>query len=86
MCSYIVFRCLVCTCSKGEFKKYNERKWKSEKSAKKIEINIAKGAAIKKSTWKRLVKDKMKNKIEEGWKREMEGKTKSRKIKGQVEN
>ena len=30
-----------------------------------MEINIAKGAAIKKSTWKRLVKDKMKNKIEE---------------------
>ena len=37
--------------------------------------------AIKKSTWKRLVKDKMKNKIEERLKREMEGKTKSRTIK-----
>ena len=34
-----------------------------------------------KSTWKRLVKDKMKNKIVERLKREIEGKTKSRTIK-----
>ena len=49
--------------------------------AKELEINIAKVGAIKKSTWKRLVKYKMKNKIEERLKREMEGKTKSRTIK-----
>ena len=49
--------------------------------AKKLEINKVKVGAIKKSTWKRLVKDKMKNKIEERLKREMEGKTKSRTIK-----
>ena len=36
---------------------------------------------MKKSTWKRLVKYKMKNKIEERLKREMEGKTKLRTIK-----
>ena len=40
--------------------------------AKKLESNTAKVGAIKKSTWKRLVKDKMKNKIEERLKREME--------------
>ena len=45
--------------------------------AKELEINIAKVEAIKKSTWKRLVKYKMKNKIER-LKKEMEGKTKSR--------
>ena len=49
--------------------------------AKELEINIAKVGAIKKSTWKRLVKYKMKNKIEERLKREMEGKTKLRTIK-----
>ena len=49
--------------------------------AKKLEINKAKVGAITKSTWKRLVKDKMKNKIVERLKREMEGKTKSRTIK-----
>ena len=32
--------------------------------AKKLEINIPKEGAIKKSTWKRLVNDKIKNKIE----------------------
>ena len=37
--------------------------------AKKLEINIVKVGAIKTSTWKRLVKDKMKNKIEERLKR-----------------
>ena len=52
--------------------------------AKELEINIAKVkvGAIKKSTWKRLVNYKMKDKIEERLKREMEGKTKSRTIKG----
>ena len=55
--------------------------------AKELEINIAKVGAIKKSTWKRLVKYKMKNKIEQRLKREMEGKTKSRTDKRcQVEN
>ena len=49
--------------------------------AKELEINIAKVWAIKESTWKRLVKHKMKNKIEEILKNEMEGKTKSRTIK-----
>ena len=49
--------------------------------AKELETNIAKVGAMKKSTWKRLVKYKMKNKIEERLKREMEGKTKSRTIK-----
>ena len=49
--------------------------------AKELEINIAKVGTIKKSTWKRLVKYKMKNKIEERLKKEMEGKTKSRTIK-----
>ena len=49
--------------------------------AKELEINIAKVGAIKISTWKRLVKSKMKNKIEERLKEEMEGKTKSRTIK-----
>ena len=49
--------------------------------ARELEINIAKVGAIKKSTWKRLVKYKMKNKTEERLKREMEGKTKSRTIK-----
>ena len=48
---------------------------------KEIEINIAKVGAIKKSTWKRVVKYKMKNEIEERLKRETEGKTKSRTIK-----
>ena len=46
--------------------------------AKELEINIAKVGTIKKSTWKRLVKYKMKNKIEERLKKEMEGKAKSR--------
>ena len=46
--------------------------------AKKLEINVAKVGAIKKSMWKRLVKYKMKNKIEERLKKEMEGKAKSR--------
>ena len=36
---------------------------------------------MKISAWKRLVKYKMKNKIEERLKREIEGKTKSRTIK-----
>ena len=49
--------------------------------AKELEINLAKVGATKKSTWKRLVKYKMKNRIEERLKREMEGKTKSRTIK-----
>ena len=49
--------------------------------AEELEINIAKVGAIKESTWKRLVKYKMKNKIEESLKKEMEGKTKSRTIK-----
>ena len=49
--------------------------------AKELEINIAKVGAIKKSKWKRLVKYKMINKIEERLKKEMEGKTKSRSIK-----
>ena len=45
---------------------------------KKLEINIEKLGAIKESTRKRLVKDKMKNKTEERLKKKMEGKTKSR--------
>ena len=49
--------------------------------AKKLEIDKTKVGAITKSTWKRLVKDKMKNKIIERLKREMESKTKSRTIK-----
>ena len=49
--------------------------------AKELEINIAKVGAMKKSAWKRLVKYKMKTKIEDRLKREMEGKTKSRTIK-----
>ena len=49
--------------------------------AEELEINIAKVGAIKESSWKRLVKYKMKNKIEESLKKEMEGKTKSRTIK-----
>ena len=49
--------------------------------AKELEVNIAKVGAMKISAWKRLVKYKMKNKIEERLKREMEGKTKSRTIK-----
>ena len=49
--------------------------------AKELEINIAKVGAIKKSKWKRLVKYKIINKIEERLKKEMEGKTKSRTIK-----
>ena len=49
--------------------------------AKELEINIAKVGAIKKSKWKRLVKYKMINKIEERLKKEMEGKKKSRTIK-----
>ena len=49
--------------------------------AKELEINIARIGTIKKSTWKRLVKYKMKNKKEERLKKEMEGKTKSRTIK-----
>ena len=49
--------------------------------AKEPEINIAKAGATRKSTWKRLVKYKMKNKIEERLKKEMEGKAKSRTIR-----
>ena len=49
--------------------------------SKELEINIAKVGAIKKSTWKRLVKSKMKNKIEKRLKKEMEGKIESRTIK-----
>ena len=49
--------------------------------AKELEINIAKVGAIKISTWKSLVKYKMRNKIEVRLKEEMEGKTKSRTIK-----
>ena len=49
--------------------------------AKELEINIAKPETTRKSAWKRLVKYKMKNKIEERLKKEMEGKTKSRTIK-----
>ena len=47
--------------------------------AKKLQINIVKKGAIKKSTRKRLVKDKMKNKIGERLKREMKGKSTSEK-------
>ena len=49
--------------------------------AKEPEINIAKAGATRKSTWKRLVNYKMKNKIEERLKKEMEGKAKSRTIR-----
>ena len=49
--------------------------------AKKLEINVAKVEAIKKSTRKRLAKYKMKSKIEKRLKREMEGKAKPRTIK-----
>ena len=41
--------------------------------AKELEINIAKVGVIKISTWKRLVKYNMKNKMEERLKEEMEG-------------
>ena len=49
--------------------------------AKELEINIPKVGAMKISTWKRLVKYKMKNKLEERLKREMEGKAKSSTMK-----
>ena len=49
--------------------------------AKELEINIAKVGGIKKSTWKKLAKYKIKNKMEERLKKEMKGKTKSRTIK-----
>ena len=49
--------------------------------AKELETNIAKTGSNKKTTWKGLVKYKMKNKIEERLKREIEGKAKSKTIK-----
>ena len=49
--------------------------------AKELNINITKVETIKKSTWKRLVKEKITKKVEERLKSEMKDKTKARTVR-----